>query len=93
MKEQIQNIIIKGPSLEEFVNIHEDLSEQIKKEKEFLGKCTQRNVIDLWSKEPESKPESIKKLKNRIEEISKENEEIGNLLKEILSLLDIDETK
>jgi len=92
MNEHIRNIIFKGPSLEEFFIFYEELSEKIKKEKEFLAKCTQRNVIDLWSKEPETKLESIKQLKNRIEILMKENEEIGKLLKEIFSLIDIDET-
>lgn len=93
MKEQISNLIIKGPSLEEFVNFHKDLSAQIKKEREFLAQCTQKNVIDLWNLEVKANQESLKQLTERIEELSKKNEDIGRLLKEILYLLGIDESK
>lgn len=50
-------------------------------EKELLAKCTQKNVIDLWGIDVEDNPKTVKQLFEGIEELSKKNKEIGELMK------------
>lgn len=88
MNEQVYNTII-NPSLGDLAKFQEELAKKIEMEKELLAKCTQKNVIDLWGIDVEDNPKTVKQLFERIEELSKKNKEIGELMKKILSLLDI----